>query len=313
MNKKLFFQIISLIFVVLILSFTFYKIDWNILIKSFKNINYYYFIILIIGSLLLNILKAFRLKKILNSDLSFDIFFAIFLIYTFVSVILPIKLGEFVFPYLYKKYTNTDFIKSLSLVILVRVFDLFVILLLSSLSVFFYLDNIQLKFALVLSILLCIFIFISLKSSIFIKKISKIFNFLKLPKQFSESIQEISQFSNKIILKLFFHSLIIWILAYIIGYFMILTTGNNINFLGALIWNSLVSLASAIPINTPAMLGYIQASSLVVFNNFGNSVKNPLEISLIINSFILLFNLVWFLLSVLYLFIKNKVVAVSQF
>jgi uncharacterized protein (TIRG00374 family) len=130
-------RLIGLIILVFILT----RIDLDAFISQFKNINLYFLFTAIILNLFLIFVKTIRWKAFLTTQslsISIKNAFSIYLSALYIGFITPGRLGEIIKALYLKQERVTSFSKGLSSTIMDRLLDLYLLILLGSVGVYYF-------------------------------------------------------------------------------------------------------------------------------------------------------------------------------
>lgn len=277
--KKIVFSIIIGIFFLFLST---RGVDKNEIINSFSNINYIYLMPVIVLQFLTTILRAFRLKILYDPLEKIDILkvYGINCVgYLFIFLI-PMRLGEFIIPYLIKKNTKISLSSAMAAIVVERFTDLFILLILLTVSIsdtvmpiWLEKSKIYLGFFFLLGFAGMIFIYTNPNLFLgILLKIIKIFPHsvtIKIELIFREFIKGLSSINSFYsILKLLLISSIIWLLsAYTI--LNVLNIFNiDLKFSQSVLVMSINTIGIALP-SGPGMIGNFQYSCILAFELFG--------------------------------------------
>jgi len=281
-------RLIGLIILVFILT----RIDLDAFIAQFKNINFYFLFTAIILNLFLIFAKSIRWKLFLNTqNLSISIknAFSIYLSSLYIGFITPGRLGEIIKALYLKQNRVTSFSKGLSSAIMDRLLDLYLLILLGSFGVYYFLKGriIHLEFVFGLVIIL------SLPLIILHPKVLNLltrFLFRKIiPKKFKnkidESVNEFNEGINQIINPVLLFGILLTVFSYSLFFFQCFliakSIGLQISYFDLALIMSIVNIITFIPISISG-LGTREASMISLFKLIGLSTEAAISFSLLI-------------------------------
>jgi hypothetical protein len=195
-------------------------------------------------------------------------------------MLLPMRLGEFIIPYLMKKNTQISLSSAMAAIIVERITDLFVILtiLFLTLSNFLFpewLLKSALSSGLILILLVIVFGFVYFKPDLIFPLLLKIFVFL--PKPFHARLETMmSEFNKGLkviqgswqILRLILLSIFIWLLSGVVIFFLFKALDINLDLFQALVVMAINTIGVALPAG-PGMVGNFQYSCMIALEIFG--------------------------------------------
>lgn len=301
--------LISSILTIILVSILFTQISFSDFNEVFSNLS---LVVILIGFLLytLNyIFRAFRLQYLLKNKIGFFSSFKIISMHNMFNQILPFRTGEFSLIYLLKK-KNIGIVKSASFLILLRIFDLFVIsfLLIFSLifswgKLSFFIDNPWILL-LTLSILLILLILFLIKSPFFVRLIMKIISLFKLNKfksfkKINSNLDSLSHYLRDYLLnkKIFFFtlllSLFVWIFSFMFGYYILIKLGLEFTFLHFIFAMSLILIFNNLPIHGILNLGTQETFWTIAFIAIGVSKVLAISSAFVVHILTIIYFLFW--------------------
>jgi glycosyltransferase 2 family protein len=246
-----------LIFVVL-----FKKIDLSDLNLLMASIKIEYLILSALIYFLVYLLRARRFRFLLNNNISFAKVFSITCYHNFFNMVLPARIGEFSYSVMLKK-ESIKVTESISHIIVSRIYDLFGIVLLFSLSLFVFLNG-HLKIYALLIFVSVIFGYIIF--SFFLDKLIKILNkitnpnskIIKFKDWLNQILININDFSYKKRMWLILNSLIINLLMFIFGYVLLKGLSVDLSIWAIFVGGTLSFLTTILPIQGMFNIGTME-------------------------------------------------------
>ncbi|TGN07988.1 lysylphosphatidylglycerol synthase transmembrane domain-containing protein [Leptospira ilyithenensis] len=249
--------------------------------ETIRNINFIYLIPVFGIQMILPLLRAYRLQYLYRPLYRIDFMKTLRINsvgYLFI-MLLPMRLGEFIIPYLIKKNTTLSMSSSMAAIIVERITDLFVILsiLFVVLSNFFlpvWLIQSALTSVFILFILMAFFSLVYFKSDFVFPLFLKIFSFL--PKPFHGKLEtmmteftkglKVVQGKRQVVL-LIVLSVFIWLMSGLVIYFLFGALNIKLNITHALIVMAINMIGVALPAG-PGMIGNFQYSCIIALELF---------------------------------------------
>lgn len=252
MNKNLSLAL-SVILGMLILYFLFRKTDFKSFILIFSITSIYLLIISLVFFFFIKIINVYRyseLYRFSNKTLAFGV-----LCYSnFMLSIMPFRVGEFSYLHGFKKYFNITYSEGAKNLIFLRFIDYVITFVLLLISSFYVTSQIKGDYLKVISIvflssLICVLFFI-----IFLLRTKK----LKLRNKFvnkylsiiRDGISELIRLPKSKIIKIFYMSIIYWLLRLLMGYILLLILGLDISFMLYCFISLVLLLIGMIPVQT---------------------------------------------------------------
>ncbi|MCB1192966.1 MAG: flippase-like domain-containing protein [Leptospiraceae bacterium] len=278
--KKILFSI-SIGTFLLYLSFK--GVDLHSVFQPLRKLNYLYLVFIIITIVIIYFLRSFRLKYIINTlspNLSFIQSLSYNCVGYFFILLLPMRLGELIIPYLIKKDGFLSISSALSMIAVERLIDLIVLVSLLFFIVFNYvMPDWLLKSGVFLSGILllgCIFFIIMYKHSHYAwKLLLPIMNLFPEPlhlkiKNILKGFKEgFSIFSSPVrVTFTVFISYVVWFLSATCVYFIFKFINLDLDYLTAISVMVINVIGVSIPAG-PAMIGNFQYSIIVALGLFG--------------------------------------------
>ena len=276
----------------LILAYIITRINFKALLVQFKNINLYFLFTAISMNLFLIFVKAIRWKAFLiqqNLSISTKSAFSIYLSSLYIGFITPGRLGEISKALYLKQKQVTSFYKGLSGAIMDRLLDLYFLILLGSVGVYYLSKGkgINLEFVFLFVIVLSLPIIIlhpkvlNLLTHVLFRKIS--------PKKFKdkirESVNEFIEGINQIINPFLLYGILLTVFSYSLFFlqcFLIAKSiGLQISYFELALIMSIVNIITLIPISISG-LGTREASMIFLFKLIGLSTEAAISFSLLI-------------------------------
>lgn len=219
----------------LILSYIITRINFKALLVQFKNINLYFLFTAILMNLFLIFVKAIRWKAFLiqqNLSISTKSAFSIYLSSLYIGFITPGRLGEISKALYLKQKQVTSFYKGLSGAIMDRLLDLYFLILLGSVGVYYLSKGkgINLEFVFLFVIILSLPIIIlhpkvlNLSTHFLFKKISP----KKFKNKINESVNEFIEGINQIINPVLLYGILLTVFSYSLFFFQCFLIAKSI-------------------------------------------------------------------------------------
>jgi uncharacterized protein (TIRG00374 family) len=281
-------RLIGLIILVFILT----RIDLDAFIAQFKNINLYFLFTAIILNLFLIFIKTIRWKAFLTTQslsISIKNAFSIYLSALYIGFITPGRLGEIIKALYLKQEQVTSFSKGLSSAIMDRLLDLYFLILLGSVGVYYFLKGrgISLEFVIGFVIILSLLIIIlhpkvlNLLARFLFRKITP----KKFKNKINESVNEFIEGMNQIINPVLLFGILLTVFSYSFFFFQCFliakSIGLQISYFDLALIMSIVNIITFIPISISG-LGTREASMIFLFKLIGLSTEAAISFSLLI-------------------------------
>ncbi|MCH7851063.1 MAG: flippase-like domain-containing protein [Nanoarchaeota archaeon] len=276
-------SIVFLIFFIFLIS----KLDLETSKELIKNIPFLTMALFVLFMFFSFLLKSKRFH-ILNTKLSFSKILKITMDHNFFLTFLPFRLGEVVYIRQLKK-KGIGLKKSFSDLVLIRLFDVFVLAQFALVSILITFNGAFAKKIAFIIILVIIFLFFLLFLDKLFSKIVKEFSKLFSGKgqHFFNKLDRLSKYfpnynmSQRI--ALLFISYLVWIFSFI-PYVILLISLTNLSIFSILIVCIFALISSFIPINPPAGAGVVEAGWIFGFLFIGFSGDYPVLLSLTMHS-----------------------------
>lgn len=316
--KKVVYIILSTLFSILIISYLFYRIDFELLylINIFNNIPLNIVLICFLLYVFICLLRSYRFHIILDHKINIGKLFNIVAIHQLFNGLLPVKLGEFSYLYLIGKKGGIPAGQGAASLIIVRIFELVSTLTLISIALFLYgntISQINNKYIFIPGLLISALLILGFF------KIKIIFNIVKLILTFSiwnrlpfyhyinRKLVEVEnsfysvQNIRKIMIILITSGLIVFFTFYN-SYLILYSIGLQLNFFQLVIAMSVTILGLFLPIQGIGNLGSFEATFLLglLLFNIPESIAFPAVLALHIISFVFIIILGlfgWFFLN----------------
>jgi uncharacterized protein (TIRG00374 family) len=304
MNKMLMF-IGIVIFIYILVNLDFIKLKEHI-----NNINYFYLVFAFILNIPMVFFKSLRWKKILetsNINISYEKSFEYYMSSLYLGFISPGRIGEFSRLIYIKKLSDKNYGYIFSSVILDRLFDLYLLVVLTLVAfLYFNINNIQ-----YISIILFVFFilpFLIIRFKIVDIMINFIANKLK-NKIIDKSLNFVEDFrkgfkasiSNNIIIFLLF-TISSYLIFFIQTYLIVLSLNLSISFITISLIMAISNTISLLPISISG-IGIRDLILIYLFGNYGIDK----EIAVMYSSFVFLVFFVGCAVIGLYFFNKNPI------
>ncbi|MBA7613894.1 hypothetical protein ES703_21152 [subsurface metagenome] len=317
-NRKRIINSLKLVVSLILLTYFIVSIiapEWPEILKSFKNINYFYLLIVIFIAfplILVSCLKWQLLLKSKNLNISLSKLIGLYLVGYFFNNIIPIGFlgGDFVRIYETAKQTkNTP--DSLAAVFMERIMGIIALIMFAIFSIFLKFQ-LFLKNPTVLLIIICIifiliiFIWMIFSPKIlnFIKNITKINLLKKIFTKLDEWTTAINRYKyeKRALFYSFIYSIIYNLLAIFNVYFSFLTFNYKPNFLDVfLIVPIILLIVLSAPI-TFAGLGLFENANVYFFSLVGILSSTSALVALLLRAKVILLGLIG---SIIYFFIRS--------
>jgi len=307
MENKHYFNIFKIISVLLFI-YILLKIDVLGVLSLFYNSNILLIIaILVFNAILINFIRAYKWKIILETQkikLAFFSAVQILFLTSFISNVLPGRIGELVRIYFIKK-RGYSIVKSSVSIIIDRLQDISFIVIFSLIGMFFFSSLFLDQTMLIYTIFIVLFMMTSLV--VFSDKFRNYFLNLiiryLLPKRIKKFLKEhIKEFQNElksITAFKFVYTALLSLLIWLVNFFMIYLIAQNmqidISFFHVIIFSSLSSIVTSIPISFSG-IGTRDALFIILFLNIGLTNEEAVAFSAIILMTYILFSLTGFLI-----------------
>jgi hypothetical protein len=281
-------RLIGLIILIFILT----RIDLDAFIAQFKNINLYFLFTAIILNLFLIFIKTIRWKAFLTTQslsISIKNAFSIYLSALYIGFITPGRLGEIIKALYLKQEQVTSFSKGLSSAIMDRLLDLYFLILLGSVGVYYFLKGrgISLEFVIGFVVILSLLIIIlhpkvlNLLTHFLFRKITP----KKFKNKINESVNEFIEGMNQIINPVLLFGILLTVFSYSFFFFQCFliakSIGLQISYFDLALIMSIVNIITFIPISISG-LGTREASMIFLFKLIGLSTEAAISFSLLI-------------------------------
>ena len=103
------------------------QIDYRNIFYLFRDINYFCIILSFLFYFILTLIRALRIKLLINKNLNIKILFAIVLINNSIINLLPFRVGELSLPLLLKKYAGVEKKEGFLLLVYLRMIDAIIV------------------------------------------------------------------------------------------------------------------------------------------------------------------------------------------
>lgn len=297
-----------LIAIAILITFIYFFLcnaDFNNVISTFNNLNYYYFFYAFLFYIITFIIKTSRFQSLLNNASSIKIFNIVCFSNLFLNI-LPFRLGELVYIYLTNKL-NVKFSKNILSLYLVRIFDLITLLVIGLVTIL--ISKINHKFNLfILTFIIILFAIIFLfKHKYFLTLIITCLN--NLPKYnivlktisiLEELKTELLKIKKGALLEIGIKSLLIWVVSLITTYFVFKSINVEISMITLAALLVFGQLAQIIPIQTPGNFGVIDSVWAYILLTQDFKLNSALEISIAIHFIMIIFSFLLGFLSLMF-------------
>jgi glycosyltransferase 2 family protein len=259
------------------------------------------------------VFRAIRLQYLLKNKFGFLNSFKIVSIHNMFNQILPFRTGEFSLIYLLKK-KNIDVVKSTSFLILLRIFDLFVVSFFLIFSLIFswgkfnlFIKNPWILLSVLLLFLVLLIIFL-IKSPFFIKLIIKIISLFRLNKfkifeKINSNLVSLSNYLKNYLLnkKIFFFtlflSLFVWIFSFMFTYYILVSLGLEFLFLPFIFAISLILIFNNLPVHGILNFGTQESFWAIAFIAIGVDKVLAISSGFVVHILVIIYFLFWGVIS----------------
>ena len=317
-RRKIIINLLKLLVSLILLAYFILFIvipEWSTIIDSFKNINYFYLLIVIFIAfplILVSCLKWQILLKSKNLNISLSRLIGLYLVGYFFNNIIPIGFlgGDFFRIYETARQTkNTP--DSLAAVFMERIMGIIALIIFAFFSILLRLQ-LFLKYPMILLIIICIIIALIIfiwmvfnpKVLNFIKNIIKIDPLKKIFVKIDEWVVAINRYKNerRAIFYSLIYSIIYNLLAILNVYFSFLTFNYKPNFLDVFIVVPLTLLIVLSAPITSAGLGLFENATVYFFNIVGISSSVSALVALLLRVKVILLGLIG---GIIYFFMRK--------
>ena len=250
---------ISSVIILLLLS----AIDVDHIFTALLQVNGFFYLLGFLAYVTSYILRALRFRVLFKTN-TLGQYVLIVAGHMFFNHILPFRSGELSLPFFLKRITNIPYSQSISLFMLLRLFDVIVIIITFFTVLLWGGDspNIQILTFSLLILILCIIGLLNLKT-LFLKIITYITYILPEKytphlKEFEIHINQALTLSPKVHIQLFLLSLLDRICNYAVTIFLVKGMSFDISFVPLIIANAAASLSNVLPINSIGSFGTLE-------------------------------------------------------
>lgn len=291
-------NIASFVTSLLFLYLAFRNVDLKQIPQALNNLNYRYLFLIIISLCLENIFRAFRWRRIISQpNLNFMNVFKALVLGSFMNYLFPARLGDLFKAFYLGQKIKTSSVKLLASVVIERFADGVMIVLLILFSIFYYSLGSEFKHAGTLVTIFYLGVFLAILLIIkypthFEKLIIWVFSifpkFLSMKaKSIANSLKEgfsiiadLQKFT--VIISL---SFIAWLNSTITYYLYFQLFQLSINFAGAILLISIISIGAMLP-TVPGLIGIYQWCCMLVLHNILHEPSNLAATFSIVTHFI---------------------------
>ena len=240
-------------------------------------------------------LRAYRLQALLSKNYQAPKrnFYTISVYQNFLNTYLPAKLGEVAMPFLLKKYNDTNFGQGTAFSILVKVYDLFVVLMMGGLVFILNYSDVNLLYKLLWP-LIVMGLFFMPKFFNFGLKILHLIPFLKKKVPFEDCQYDLSTHFF-----LMATTVTLWLCIYCFFYFNVIAVDKNLGLWPIIIAASFCSISYAFPISGIANLGPMETVWVYILYLWGVAQSVSLPLILFVHLVLILANsvltLIWWI------------------
>ena len=298
--KKITRFLISLIISVLLLYLLLNQINTNDVWQILKQADINYLLIAMFFYVIMMAFRSIRFEILLKKKIKFNKLLPIVFVHSFLTNIIPFRMGELSYIYLLKKVKKQSYSKGLSSLLIARIFEFGVMIIVLIIAIIFS-NNLPNQHGfqniipfLFIALILCV---ITILSMIFFHDL--ILNLLenslkKFPKFIKEKLNDfMTSFKSYKSRKILFLTLIYSILTYLTGviftYYIILALNFSLPINVLIITITFSILSSVLPINGIAGLGTVEGIWALVLGYFGYSLESAVLLSLSLHIIQLIF------------------------
>jgi len=311
--KKKISIICSLLLTLFFLYYILVKIEWDYLILNIRNLDYSMMLLALVFYFICFFLRAVRLKVVLyDSGLKINDLTAISLLHNLYNRILPARLGDLSLIYFLKKFLGKDLGSSVSVFIILRIYDLMasVLLLCISYVVVFHLDWIA---GVILFILFLLLSFCFLPITIcrfminflnripfnqkFIKKISQNITIIITQQKYIQT--------NRTRINLFLTSIFTWFFILVFFVFLLESIHQEYGFWNISFASTVANFSWVLPINGVGGFGTMELSWGYAFSLLGFPFNQVILSALFINVMALVGLIIFNIVPIFYLIKKR--------
>jgi glycosyltransferase 2 family protein len=308
-KRKIYLAIISLVVSIILIVLLLSLSDTGYFKTQLININYHEYFYAFLVYICINLVIAFRLsyfftlKKSSDYKSSIDVGVA----HAMALCVLPLRLGDLVYPFLVKKYLNKTLASSIHNLIVLRVYDFI------SAAILFFVLLVFFIFVLEITYYNYVFIFFSLAAAYFLLKyfnkilllVMRITEHLKLSRlesrlrdllvEFENSANSLSVIDHTLI---FLLSVIRWALSGIMLMFICNALQLNISFATTLFLTTGMNMAFIIPLQTIGGIGLLESVLALLLSILGQpadmATANAISIRILWFALPFLLGIIWF-------------------
>ncbi len=251
--------IISVALIVLLLSY----VDFSQMITALLHVDTSFYVTAFLLYTTSYLLRALRLHMLFQTN-SLDQYFLIVAGHMLLNHIFPFRTGEISLPFFLKRVTNISYSQSISLFALLRLFDVFAVMITCFMTISLGKVTFSVLVAVftIFSSLLCLVCILNLKKillkmSMFLTHISPR-KYIQQINTFAEYISSALTLPYTVYLKLFFLSFFDRLCNYGVTIFLVIGMSFNISILPLIIANAIASLSNIIPINSFGSFGTLE-------------------------------------------------------
>jgi len=295
-------KIIFSVSITVVIFLCFYLfVDFEPFFKALKNVKIGLLGAVLVVQFLTYISRAIRFELILEIR-AIKKLFSISSIHFFLNKVLPARTGEISLPILFNKYLDVQYKKGIGALIFFRILDLFSVVILFSLSLFFvkssYLNS-HLMFIIALLIIIgIVFFWIKLKllTTLLLRLIQKIktSKYEKYKLKIEKFVYQVHKYKEShglsFIIKINLITLLTWLLTYVSFYFIIKAFSFHYSFIEVIFATTLVNFSMMIPIGAIGNFGIFEAGWAAGFFLIGMTLDMSISVGLFANVFTLIVN-----------------------
>ncbi len=283
-KRKIYISIISIAISFLLIYFLLKVSDLEHFSYQISNINFHSYFYAFLIYICINLIIAFRLYyffSLKNYD-EFKYSMDVGVVHAVALCVLPLRLGDLVYPFLVKKYLNKTLTSSFHNLIVLRIYDFTstAILFFMLLVFFIFIPEINLYsyIFIILSITIAYLLLIYIKNIfVLIIKISEFLKLnsikVKLNNFFVETEKSIDALSNVDHIFIFLFSVFRWVLSGIMLMFICDALYLDLNFINTLFLTTGMNMAFIIPLQTIGGIGLLESVLTILLGVLGQTTE----------------------------------------
>lgn len=304
-KKKKIMNVFKVLFTIAFLYILITMIDVNEIIELYKSIPITTLIFCTICYALINALRALRFSVLTSKKVCFVKLLPIVFTHGIYNRVLPLRLGEGMFPYLMKKHNGTPVSESILSIIIVRIFDLLSTIFWFCATYIIYKEHIT---VFTVSIIVIIFVVITLGLPIGIYLFEKIcgkFKSLQKYKYYTKIEKFINEQKNKLNLKAVIElqliSSLIWVLMFTIFNKILVSLDMGLSIIEIYLAGSVSNLSSILPISSVGNFGTMELGWSGILVMLGYGKEFAVTTGFLVNLFTFSSIIFWGLIGIVFL------------